>query len=434
MIVHYSYSSFIVSLSLLRGKSPRPRSGAAGWRLAGTVKSAGGRFQPNALKDFRGKFFKKVCPASRQPAAPERGREPAHINLRYNACMNIALDVPLKDYSTMRLGGRAAYMCEVSSRAELEEAIAWADERSLPAIMIGSGSNIIWQDAGFPGLVILCKIMGFEEQIEDEENYYVTVGAGENWDSVVARTVARGATGIEALSLIPGTAGATPVQNVGAYGQEISQTLVSIEAYDRTEHRFVTIPGHECAFAYRSSRFKTTDRGRFFITSITLHLLRANPHPPFYAALQGYLDSHGISDYTPAVLREAVIAIRSSKLPDPNYIANNGSFFANPIINEGLFAQILADYPDAPHWPAGEGKVKVPAAWLLQTAGFKGMHDSETGMATWPAQPLVLVNEHAASTAQLIAFRDKIIGKIEQMFSITLEQEPELLPAAPPQA
>lgn len=328
----------------------------------------------------------------------------------------------------MRLGGLAAYMTEVTSRAELDEALRWAEQNHLPAIMIGSGSNIIWKDEGYPGLVILNKIMGFEEQFEDEENYYVTIGAGENWDQAVARTAAQNVTGIEALSLIPGTAGATPVQNVGAYGQEIAQTLVTVEAYDRHSHQFVTIPAAECAFGYRTSRFKTTDRGRFFITSITLHLIRGNPKPPFYTVLQGYLDSHNITTYTPAVIRNAVIAIRSSKLPDPTKIANNGSFFANPVIDEGHFAQIQADYTEVPYWPVADGRIKLSAAWLVEQAGFKGIHDQETGMATWPAQPLVLVNENAQTTAQLLTFKQKIIDKVRSMFAITLEQEPELLP------
>src|SRR5688572_9888016 len=147
--------------------------------------------------------------------------------------MNIQQNVPLSQHSTMRLGGNAAYLTEITSRRELTEALTWAEEQSnLPVIMIGSGSNIIWRDEGFPGLVIVNKIMRFEEQQEDGENYYVTIGAGENWDDVVARVTEKGMTGIEALSLIPGTAGATPIQNVGAYGQEIADTLVSIEAYD----------------------------------------------------------------------------------------------------------------------------------------------------------------------------------------------------------
>lgn len=328
----------------------------------------------------------------------------------------------------MRLGGVAAYAVDIHDRYELAEAIAWAEGRNLPVIMIGGGSNIIWRDEGFPGLLLINKIRRFEEQQEDDENYYVTIGAGENWDEAVAKTTGKGMTGIEALSLIPGTAGATPVQNVGAYGQEIAQTLVTVEAYDRQAKQMVNLQNFECGFGYRASRFKTADKGRFFITAITLHLLHRNPSPPFYNAVQQYFDQHGIREYTPQSLRDAVIAIRSSKLPDPAQVANNGSFFANPIIEEWQLGQLTADYGTVPHWPTDDGRVKIPAAWLLEQAGFKDMHDAETGMSTWPMQPLVLVNEHATSTAQLIAFKQKIGTAVQQKFNITLEQEPELLP------
>lgn len=341
--------------------------------------------------------------------------------------MNMQQNVPLSNYSTMRLGGIAAFLTDITSRIELEEALAWANEHNLPVIMIGGGSNIIWKDEGFPGLVLVNKIMRFEEQI-DGEDYYLTVGAGENWDEVVARTTAKGITGLEALSLIPGTAGATPVQNVGAYGQEIANVLVSVEAYDTQTGTFVNIPGFECNFSYRNSRFKSTDRGRFFITAITLHLRQGNPQPPFYQALERFLTDNNITTYTPQTIRDAVIAIRRSKLPDPVEVANNGSFFANPLIDEGTFAQLQADNPDVPHWPTADGRIKIPAAWLLEHAGFKDFHDPETGMGTWPAQPLVLVNEEAKKTTQLIAFRQRIIETVQQKFGITLEQEPEILP------
>ncbi len=346
----------------------------------------------------------------------------------YNSCMDIRQNVSLRDYSTMRLGGNAAYMVDVHSREEVRQAVDWAEQQGLPVMMIGGGSNIVWRDEGFPGLIVVNKIMGYEEQPEDEENFFLHVGAGEDWDSVVERAVAKGLTGIEALSLIPGTAGATPVQNVGAYGQEISQTLVTVEAYDRQTKQMVNIQNMDCGFGYRASRFKGADRGRFFITGVTLHLMRGNPQPPYYSALEEYLAANGVTDHTPATIRAAVIAIRSNKLPDPALVANNGSFFANPVIPEGQLTQLRADYPMMPGWPAGEGQVKIPAAWLIEQAGFKGVHDEETGMATWPSQPLVLVNEKAQSTAQLLKFRQKILDTVQQKFGITLQQEPELLP------
>ena len=341
--------------------------------------------------------------------------------------MDIRHNVSLREYSTMRLGGTATHLTEVNSRDELRQAAAWAEERRLPAVVIGGGSNIIWRDDGFPGLVIVNKIMGFEMRQEGHD-FYITVGAGENWDSVVERAVAQGLTGVEALSLVPGTAGATPIQNVGAYGQEIARTLVSVEAYDSETRQMTTIVGEDCAFGYRTSRFKTTDRGRFFITAVMLRLTRANPEPPFYPAVQQYLVGHEIQQPTPAIIREAVIAIRRAKLPDPARVANNGSFFANPVVDQAAFNRLQATYSDLPSWPTTHGRVKLSAAWLLEQAGFKDVHDEATGMATWPTQPLVLVNERATSTTQLLAFRQKILDAVEQKFGIRLEQEPEILP------
>jgi len=341
--------------------------------------------------------------------------------------MHIRQNVPLREYSTMRLGGVAAYLADITDRHEVTEATTWATSHNLPFIMIGIGSNIVWTDKGFPGLVMVNKVMGFEQQHEDAENTYISVKAGENWDSVVKRTVDQGLTGIEALSLIPGTVGATPIQNVGAYGQEIADTLVSVEAYDTRQTQFVTIPKADCAFGYRTSRFKTSDKGRFIITGLTLHLRHSNPTPPFYSSVQSYFMEHNIIQYTPQILRQAVISIRTRKLPDPAKVANNGSFFANPVVNNEMFLQLQADYPDIIHWGTTDGQVKLSAAWLIEQAGFKDSHDPETGMATWPKQALILVNEHAKSTADLLRFKQKIVDKVQAMFGITLQQEPELI-------
>jgi UDP-N-acetylmuramate dehydrogenase len=337
-------------------------------------------------------------------------------------------NVDLRRYSTMRLGGSAAYVLEIHTRSELIDALAWAAKQQLPIIMVGGGSNIVWCDEGFQGLLLVNKMMQYEVMDEDGTNCYITAGAGESWDSVVARTVALGLTGIEALSLIPGSTGATPVQNVGAYGQEIASSLAVVEAYDTATRGFVNLTAADCSFGYRTSRFKTTDKSRFFITALTLHLLRANPEPPFYPAVQQYFAQSDIVAVTPQALRDAVVAIRTRKLPDPVLVANNGSFFANPLVDEGLFAQLKAAYEQVPHWQMEDGRIKLAAAWLLEQAGFKDYHDSETGMATWPSQPLVLVNEHARSTADLLRFKQKIVDAVRIKFGVILEQEPELLP------
>lgn len=328
----------------------------------------------------------------------------------------------------MRLGGIASNLVEISSRAELKEATAWAAENKLPIIVIGGGSNIFWRDEGFNGLVIVNKILGYEMTGIDEFGAYLVVGAGEIWDSVVARSVEAGLTGIEALSLIPGTTGATPVQNVGAYGQEISQSLTSVEAYDLTTGQLTNLPTEACQFSYRDSAFKHEYRGRYIITGITLHLMKGGPQPPFYGSVQSYLDEHNIQIATARSIREAVIAIRSAKLPNVAEVANNGSFFANPIITTEQLRGLKENFPEIVYWPLPEGGAKIPAAWLIEQVGFKDHHDAETGMATWPRQPLVFVNEGAKSTANLLKFRQKILDAIKAKFGLTLTQEPELLP------
>lgn len=327
----------------------------------------------------------------------------------------------------MGLGGTAAYLVDIATREEVAEALRWAKARKLPAVMIGGGSNIVWGDAGFPGLVMVDKIPGYEAREEDGINMRLSIGSGELWDSMVERSVAAGLTGIESLSLIPGTTGATPIQNVGAYGQEISQTLVSVEAFDTQTNDFVTIVGDNCGFSYRNSRFKGADRGRFYITGVNLLLRKGNPKPPFYGTLQAYLEEHKITEYTPMAIRQAVIDIRSSKLPDPAVVRNTGSFFANPIINNEQLLSLSAKFTGIPNWPVSDNTVKLSAAWLIAQSGFNDYHDNETGMATWPKQPLVLVNEKAKSTADLLKFKQKIVDAVQAKFGITLEQEPELI-------
>ncbi len=335
-------------------------------------------------------------------------------------------NVPLSQHSTMRLGGPAKYLLEITKSEQIRPALEWADEQKCKIIMIGDGSNIIWNDQGFDGLVLVNKIMGFEIQ-EQEFESFINIGAGENWDSAVARIVEAGLSGVEQLSLIPGTTGATPVQNVGAYGKEIADTLVCVEAYDTIEKQMKVIPKIECGFSYRKSRFNSQDKGRFLITSITLAVTKNPPMPPFYGTLQAYLSEHKITAYTPAVIRKAVIDIRNSKLPDPGKVANCGSFFANPIVDNARLQELVDKYPGLPHWDVDGSNVKLSAAWMLEQMGLKGYHEPNTGMAIWDKHSLVFVNEKAPNTMSLLAFRDAIIKKAEQKFGVTLKQEPELI-------
>lgn len=335
-------------------------------------------------------------------------------------------NVSLADYSTMRLGGIARYLVKLTDKNKLPELVAWAKEQSLPVMMIGEGSNIVWRDEGFDGLIVVNKLQGVEIEY-DEDDAFVTIAAGEHWDSVVAQCCDASLNGIAELSLIPGTAGATPVQNVGAYGREIADVLVSVEAYDTETGEFVTIGSEDCGFDYRTSRFKTNDKGRYFITAILLQLSKTSPQPPYYQAVSDYLAAHSIDSPVVQDIRKAVIAIRSQKLPDPAIVANNGSFFANPIVSKTVVDATPA-LGNIRSWELEDGSVKLSAAALIEAAGFKDYHDGETGMATWPKQPLVFVNESAKRTADLLAFKQKVVDSVQQQFGITLEQEPELLP------
>jgi UDP-N-acetylmuramate dehydrogenase len=338
--------------------------------------------------------------------------------------MQIQTDVSLKDYSTMRIGGTAHALTTVKNRDELLQALAWAEERNLPTLILGGGSNVIFSD-GYDGLVIINRISGFEVLEDSPAGTTIRIGAGENWDEAVKKTVDMNLHGIEALSAIPGTAGATPVQNVGAYGAQISDTFVELEAYDTSTRAFVTLSKEDCKFSYRNSIFKSPLDRHYIITSITLRLTKDEPQPPFYASLEAYLAEHHISEYTVQTIRDAVVAIRAIKLPDPSHIANTGSFFKNPIISAEQATELLIHHPKIAHWPMPDGRVKLAAGWLVEQAGLKGYQSH--GMKTYEHHALVLVNDHAENYEDLAAFREEIITRVKNTFGVVLEQEPELL-------
>jgi UDP-N-acetylmuramate dehydrogenase len=342
--------------------------------------------------------------------------------------MKIMHDVPLGQYSTMRLGGLASSLVHCSTNDDLIEAIKYAEDNNLEIIMVGGGSNIIWSDEGFSGLIIVNKFPGFEVKTNTNSEYTVRVGAGETWDSVVERTVADGASGIEALSLIPGTTGATPIQNVGAYGQDVSKVIESVEVYDIAEKVFKILGCEQCGFAYRKSIFNTSEKGKYFILAVNFKLNKGEMKPPFYDSLQKYLTKNHVTDFSPKSIRQSVINIRSAVLPDPAKVANCGSFFANPIVDSETFKRILESYPNLQYWPTSNSMYKLAAGWLCEQAQLKGYKDSETGMGTWRDHALVFVNETAKHTSDLLAFKQKIIKIIQDKYGVTLLQEPELLP------
>lgn len=336
--------------------------------------------------------------------------------------MEIHTNIPLKNYTTMKLGGNARFMTEVHTPEEVATVFKNAKSQNLPVFILGGGSNVIVRDEGFNGLVVKMRIPGFEVVSDDINSTVIKIGAGEVWDSVVKRAVDMGLSGIENMSFIPGTAGAAPVQNVGAYGQEIADTLQSLEVYDGRNDSFVTLQAADCGFSYRDSIFKGKNFGRYAILSITIKLSKNSPQPPFYDSLQKYLDDNNIKMYTLETIRNAVIEVRKSKLPDPALLPNTGSFFKNAVVEKWQLDDLQTKFPDLKAFDMGNGNYKIPVGWLIEKAGLKGsiIH----GMRVYDKNAMVLINESATSYDDLAMARDEIIGKVRDMFRIQIQQEP----------
>ena len=336
--------------------------------------------------------------------------------------MDIHTNIPLKNFTTMKLGGPARFLAEAHSVKELIQVYRNARAKDLPIFVLGGGSNVIAHDEGYSGLIIRMRIPGFEIIHDDASSTTIKIGAGELWDEIVKRTADMKLTGIETMSAIPGTCGAAPVQNVGAYGQEIADTLVSVEAYDSQSDNMVILQNEDCQFSYRHSIFRGSEKGRYVITSITLKLSKNLPKAPFYESIQSRFDALGISTYTHELVRDTVIAIRTDKLPDPKLLPNTGSFFKNALVENWQLDELRMQYPDIKAFDMGDGTSKVPTGWLIETAGFKGqlLH----GMRVHDKNSLVLINESANGYDDLASARDEIIGKVRDTFRIIIEQEP----------
>ena len=336
--------------------------------------------------------------------------------------MNIQTNISIKNLTTMRLGGNAKIVAEVETKDDLVEIVNQSKSEKQKIFVIGGGSNIVARDDGFDGIIIKMNIPGFKIIANDETSAIIRIGAGENWDSVVERVVQLGLSGIEAMSGIPGTAGAAPIQNVGAYGQEIADTLISVEAFDIEKNDFVTLTKSDCRFSYRDSIFRSSASGKYIITAIDIKLSKQTPKPPFYDSLQKYLDEKNIHDFNVKNIRKAVLEIRDNKLPDPKYLASAGSFFKNAIVDNQTAEKLIEKFPDIKLHQTENGLFKVPSGWLIERAGLKGklIH----GMRVYEKNALVLVNESANSYSDLSAARQEIIDTIFEKFQISIEQEP----------
>lgn len=336
--------------------------------------------------------------------------------------MDVHTNIPLKNYTTMKVGGSTRFMTDVHTPEEVELAVTNAQAQGLAIYILGGGSNSIARDDVFNGIVIRPRIMGITE-VEDAPGYKVfTVGAGENWDNFVKMSVEQGLSGIEALSAIPGTVGAAPVQNIGAYGQDVAETIVSLTAYDSQAKQHVVLQNADCQFAYRDSIFRGSEQGRYIIESVTFRLSKDPPTPPYYKAVEDYFAKHNISLVTPGELRAAVIAIRTDKLPDPTTTPNAGSFFKNPVVEDWQFQELIAAHPDMPSYDMPDNKHKIPAGWLIEQVGMKGK--AIGAITVHEKNAVVLKNTGATSYSDLAAARDTISGAVRDTFRIQLEQEP----------
>ena len=340
--------------------------------------------------------------------------------------------VALAPYTTLGLGGKARYFVECDSEDEVRTALSFAAERQLPAYVLGGGSNVVFVDSGFPGLVLRITVGGIE--FRDGTSPEVRAGAGVDWDTLVQGVVARGWSGIECLSGIPGTVGGTPIQNVGAYGQEIAETLVSAVCLDRTTLERRTFTAQDCAFGYRDSRFKRADRDRYVVLEVTLRLARDQKPRLRYPELQrAVAGGGGLDTVTPTeavgLVRQAVLALRRSKSmvldpADPN-TRSAGSFFTNPVLSAAAFAKLAQHWKEIPSFPA-DGGVKVPAAWLVEHAGFPKGYRAGEGAGISTRHALALVNRGGTS-ADLLALAEEVRAGVEQQFGIRLAYEPEVV-------
>jgi UDP-N-acetylmuramate dehydrogenase len=330
--------------------------------------------------------------------------------------------VPLAPFTTLRIGGPARYFASAKNENELFAALEFAGTRAMPVFILGGGSNILVADEGFPGLVLQVAIKG----IEWLDDGLVTGCAGEDWDEFVRQCVERELAGIECLSGIPGLVGGTPVQNVGAYGQEVSETLTSIRGYDRSTQQIVELSNGDCRFAYRTSIFNTTERERYIVLAATFALKPQGQAAIRYADLEKIF---GGASAKPAIseVREAVRSIRASKamllVPGDPDCHSAGSFFKNPIITTDLLERLTEAVP---HYSAADGSVKVPAAWLIENAGFqKGYTRGRAGISS--RHSLAIVNRGGATAREVLDLANEIQDRVEMKFGVRLQLEPVLI-------
>ncbi len=347
--------------------------------------------------------------------------------------MLIREDVPLAPLTTLGVGGPARYFTEARSEAEVLEAVDFARRRGLPLFVLGGGSNVLVADSGFAGLVLKIAIADVASRQAPEGSVIFVAGAGCEWDGLVQQTVDAGCAGLECLSGIPGTVGATPVQNVGAYGQEVSQTIQEVRVLDLRSREIKTFSNSDCGFGYRSSIFNTAARGRYIILQVSFAVRQNGKATVQYRDLQQYFAARS-DEPTLGQVREAVRAIRHRKamllVPGEEDARSAGSFFKNPVVSQAVFEELQARLASQglqlPSYPAADGCRKLPAAWLVEHAGFARGY-TRGSVAISSKHALAIVNRGGATAAQILALKDEIQSGVRERFGISLEPEPVLV-------
>lgn len=344
----------------------------------------------------------------------------------------IQQNVDLAEYTTFKIGGKARYFVEARDETEVFRAVEFAEENALDIFILGGGSNVLIADEGFDGLVVKIALKGITVSAQNEETVLVIAGAGEDWDELVAFCVCENLQGFECLSGIPGLSGGTPVQNVGAYGQEISETIVSVRCFDRRTKKVVELDNTECGFAYRTSIFNTTEKKRYIVLAVTYKLKPGGEPKIAYRDLQNFF---GEKKPSLQETREAVLQIRLAKsmVIDKNDINSRsaGSFFKNPVLCREEFARLEKiaknlKIENVPHFTVDEEFVKIPAAWLIEKAGFyKGFKRGKAGLST--NHTLAIVNRRNATAREILDLKTEIQNKVIERFNIELRPEPVLV-------
>lgn len=335
--------------------------------------------------------------------------------------MQIHENVSLKALNTFGLEAKARYLCRLRKLSGVRSIMQWgARHPDLPVMFLGGGSNVLLVD-DFPGLVVHVCLLQREVLGQDQDYVYVRAAAGENWHDFVRWTIDQGFAGLENLSLIPGTVGAAPMQNIGAYGVEAKDCIHEVQALDWRTGEIRVFTQAECQFGYRDSYFKSVEPGRWLIVAVVFRLPRQPQWKMDYAGVREQLEG---SVLNARVISDAIINIRRSKLPDPAELGNAGSFFKNPLVSPLQWASLQAQYPTIPGWMQGEG-VKLSAGWLIDQCGWKGQRDGDAG--TYDKHALVLVNHGRATGRQIWAFAQKIMASVQEKFGVELEAEPKII-------